>query len=138
MLILASPGRVKKNFSSTIQLSGYNILQEETDNQDYPDIPGYKILSELGRGGIATVYLAMQESLDRQVALKVMSPMLAMEPDYAERFITAGRTVAQLNHPNIITVYDIGLQKHQLFIAMEYISGGNMRTVMQEHNHDPE
>ena len=137
MLILASPGRVKKT-SVALQLSGYNILQEETDNQAYPDIPGYKILSELGRGGIATVYLAMQESLDRQVALKVMSPMLAMEPDYAERFITEGRTVAQLNHPNIITVYDIGLQKHQLFIAMEYISGGNMRTVMQEHNHDPE
>lgn len=70
--------------------SRYSILQEETDNQNYPDIPGYKILSELGRGGIATVYLALQESLDRQVALKVMSPLLAMEPDYAERFIREG------------------------------------------------
>jgi serine/threonine protein kinase len=113
-------------------------LQEETDNQSYPDIPGYKILSELGRGGIATVYLAVQESLDRQVALKVMSPMLALEPDYAERFIKEGRTVAQLSHSNIITVYDIGLQKHQLFIAMEYIAGGNMRTLMQDHINDPE
>ena len=94
-------------------------MQEETDNLTYPDIPGYKILSELGRGGIATVYLAVQESLDRQVALKVMSPLLAMEPDYAERFIREGRTVAQLSHSNIITVYDIGLPKHQLFIAME-------------------
>ena len=113
-------------------------MQEETDNQNYPDIPGYKILSELGRGGIATVYLAVQESLDRQVALKVMSPLLAMEPDYAERFIREGRTVAQLSHSNIITVYDIGLQKHQLFIAMEYIPGGNMRTLMQDHQNDPE
>ena len=113
-------------------------MQEHSDNQNYPDIPGYKILSELGRGGIATVYLALQESLDRQVALKVMSPLLAMEPDYAERFIREGRTVAQLSHPNIITVYDIGLQKHQLFIAMEYIPGGNMRTLMHEHSNDPE
>jgi serine/threonine protein kinase len=113
-------------------------LQEETDSQTYPEIPGYKILSELGRGGIATVYLAVQESLDRQVALKVMSPLLAMEPDYAERFIREGRTVAQLSHSNIITVYDIGLEKHQLFIAMEYISGGNMRTIMLEHQDDPE
>jgi len=113
-------------------------LQDETDNQEYPDIPGYKILSELGRGGIATVYLAVQESLDRQVALKVMSPLLAMEPDYAERFIREGRTVAQLSHSNIITVYDIGLQKHQLFIAMEHIAGGNMRTLMQDHTNDPE
>lgn len=113
-------------------------MQEETDNLNYPDIPGYIILSELGRGGIATVYLAVQESLDRQVALKVMSPLLAMEPDYAERFIREGRTVAQLSHSNIITVYDIGLQKHQLFIAMEHIAGGNMRTLMQEHTNDPE
>jgi len=113
-------------------------LQEETDNLNYPDIPGYKILSELGRGGIATVYLAVQESLDRQVALKVMSPLLAMEPDYAERFIREGRTVAQLSHSNIITVYDIGLQKHQLFIAMEYIAGSGMRTLMQDHVNDPE
>ena len=113
-------------------------MQEETDKPTYPEIPGYKILSELGRGGIATVYLAVQESLDRQVALKVMSPLLAMEPDYAERFIREGRTVAQLSHSNIITVYDIGLQKHQLFIAMEYISGGNMRTIMPEHQDDPE
>ncbi|GMT40010.1 MAG: hypothetical protein IEMM0001_0745 [bacterium] len=113
-------------------------MQEETDNLNYPDIPGYKILSELGRGGIATVYLAVQESLDRQVALKVMSPLLAMEPDYAERFIREGRMVAQLSHSNIITVYNIGLQKHQLFIAMEYIAGGNMRNLMQEHLNDPE
>jgi len=113
-------------------------LQEETDSLNYPDIPGYKILSELGRGGIATVYLAVQESLDRQVALKVMSPLLAMEPDYAERFIREGRTVAQLSHSNIITVYDIGLQKHQLFIAMEYIAGSGMRTLMQDHVNDPE
>ena len=113
-------------------------MQEEAENENYPDIPGYKILSELGRGGIATVYLALQESLDRQVALKVMSPLLAMEPDYAERFIREGRTVAQLSHPNIITVYDIGLQKHQLFIAMEYIPGGNMRSLMMEHSNDPE
>jgi serine/threonine-protein kinase PpkA len=121
-----------------LRFSGYSILQEQIDNNSYPEIPGYKILSELGQGGIATVYLAVQESLDRQVALKVMSPLLAMEPDYAERFIREGRTVAQLSHPNIITVYDIGLQKHQLFIAMEYIPGGNMRTLMQKHQHDPE
>jgi len=115
-----------------------SILQEELDSEIYPDIPGYKIKSELGRGGIATVYLAVQESLDRQVALKVMSPLLAMEPDYAERFIKEGRTVAQLSHSNIITVYDIGLQKHQLFIAMEYIAGGNMRSLMKDHINDPE
>jgi serine/threonine protein kinase/TPR repeat protein len=114
-----------------------DTLQDSSD-QRYPDIPGYVIHDELGRGGIATVYLATQESLDRQVALKVISPLLAAEPDYADRFVREGRTVAQLSHPNIITVYDIGLQKHQLFIAMEYIAGGNLRELMKAHLGDAE
>ena len=85
----------------------------DIDQHIYPDIPGYDIHAELGTGGIATVYLAVQKSLDRRVALKVMSPILAVEPDYAERFVREGRTIAKLSHTNIITVYDIGVQKHQ-------------------------
>jgi len=109
---------------------------QEIEQHIYPDIPGYEIHAELGRGGIATVYLAMQESLDRRVALKVMSPILAVEPDYAERFVREGRTIARLNHTNIITVYDIGIQKHKLYIAMEHIPAGNLRSQIEKHKGD--
>ena len=72
------------------------------------DIPGYRILRGLGEGGMASVFLAMQESLDREVALKVMSPSLAANTEFAERFLKEGRLAAKLSHPNLVTVYDIG------------------------------
>jgi serine/threonine protein kinase len=90
-------------------------------------IPGYRIEREIGRGGIATVYLAVQESLDREVALKVMSPVLVAESNFTERFIGEGRMVAQLNHPNIVTIFDIGAENYHTYIAMEYLSGGSLR-----------
>ena len=108
----------------------------DIDQHIYPDIPGYDIHAELGVGGIATVYLAVQKSLDRRVALKVMSPILAVEPDYAERFVREGRTIAKLSHTNIITVYDIGVQKHKLYIAMEHIPEGNLRSQLETRKGD--
>ncbi|MDH3378316.1 MAG: serine/threonine-protein kinase [Gammaproteobacteria bacterium] len=94
-------------------------------------IPGYRIEREVGRGGIATVYLARQESLDRDVALKVMSPALVSEPSFTERFLREGRTVAGLNHPSIVTIYDIEVAEFQPYIAMEYLSGGSLKDKMR-------
>ncbi len=90
-------------------------------------IPGYRIEREIGHGGIATVYLAVQESLDREVALKVMSPVLVAERNFTERFIGEGRMVAQLNHPGIVTIFDIAAESYHTYIAMEYLSGGSLR-----------
>jgi serine/threonine protein kinase len=90
-------------------------------------IPGYRIKREIGRGGIATVYLAVQESLDREVALKVMSPVLVADSSFTERFIGEGRMVAQLNHPGIVTIFDIAAENLHTYIAMEYLSGGSLR-----------
>jgi serine/threonine-protein kinase PpkA len=84
-------------------------------------IPGYRIERELGRGGMSTVYLAVQESLDRHLALKVMSPSLGYDSAFKDRFLREGQIVAQLNHPNIITIYDIGFDGNRYFIAMEYV-----------------
>lgn len=94
------------------------------DNLDYTilvTIPGYRIEQELGRGGMSTVYLAVQESLHRRLALKVMSPALTHDPAFKDRFMREGQIVAQLNHPNIITIYDIGFVANRYFIAMEYV-----------------
>ena len=93
---------------------------------DY-DIPGYRIESELGRGGMASVYLARQESLNRSVALKIMNPALGVEDDFKTRFLNEGRIVAQLNHNHIVTIYDIGGYGHYHYLSMEYLPGGTLR-----------
>ena len=91
------------------------------------NIPGYRIIREIGHGGMATVYLAVQESLGRQVALKVMAPALAADRNFGERFLREGRTVAQLSHANILAVIDIGAVGHSYYLAMEYVSGGDLK-----------
>ncbi len=90
-------------------------------------LSGYVIDRELGRGGIATVYLAVQESLRREVALKVMAPALTTDPNFTDRFLHEGRTIAQLNHPGIVTIHDISVDNHQPYIAMEYLKGGSLK-----------
>ncbi len=90
-------------------------------------IAGYRIERELGRGGMARVYLAHQESLRRPVALKIMSPALLDDPGFASRFLQEGATVARLMHPNIIKIYDSGIYEDTYYLAMEYLPGGSLR-----------
>ena len=92
-----------------------------------PDIPGYRIERELGRGGMATVYLAVQESLHRQVAVKVMKPALSADEEFSERFVREARTAAGLRHPGIVAVYDAGIVEHSPYMAMEIVEGGDLK-----------
>ncbi len=87
----------------------------------------YEILGELGRGGFATVYRAKDITLGREVALKLLDPSRTWEPGFVERFYQEARIAAQLKHPNIITVHEIGEVDGQLFIAMELVRGGSLR-----------
>ncbi len=96
------------------------------------DIPGYTVEKEVGHGGMATVYLAMQESLQRQVVLKVMAPALAADRTFGERFLREGRMVAQLNHPNILSIYDIGEEGHHFYLAAEYLPGGDLKDLVKQ------
>ena len=89
------------------------------------DIPGYKILKQLGRGGMATVYLAIQESVDREVALKIMSPALMVDPNFGERFLREARIAAKLHHRHVVGVHDVGKHGDIHYIAMEYVAGGS-------------
>lgn len=93
-------------------------------------IPGYRIEKPLGVGGMASVYLAVQESLDREVALKVMAPSLSTNQEFTERFLKEGRLTAKLAHPNLVTVYDIGQHNSLYYLAAEYIPGGTLRDRM--------
>ena len=85
-------------------------------------IPGYRILRPIGEGGMASVFLAVQESLDREVALKVMAPALAANSEFTERFLKEGRITAKLQHQNLVTVYDIGTHGGVYYRSEEHTS----------------
>ena len=97
---------------------------------DHVQIPGYKLLRTLGEGGMATVYLAVQESLDREVALKVMSPVLAANESFCEQFMKEGRITAKLTHPHLMTVHDIGSYNGVYYLASEFLPAGTLRERM--------
>ena len=91
------------------------------------EIPGYKLIRTLGKGGMATVYLAEQTIFEREVALKVMSKSLADDPAFGQRFFREAKIVSQLVHPNIVTVHDVGVHEDSFYLSMEYIDGGDLR-----------
>ncbi|MFT3793088.1 MAG: serine/threonine-protein kinase, partial [Rudaea sp.] len=96
------------------------------EQRDEPliEIPGYHILRQLGRGGMATVYLATQESVQREVALKVMSPALLADADFSERFLREARIAAKLHHRHVVGIHDVARSGDYNYIAMEYLGGG--------------
>ncbi|WP_041523150.1 bifunctional serine/threonine-protein kinase/formylglycine-generating enzyme family protein [Gilvimarinus agarilyticus] len=93
-------------------------------------IPGYRIIRKINHGGMSTVYLAIQESVGRVVALKVMSPALNGDPSFSERFQREANIVGQLSHPNIVSIYDIGRHESLNYIAMDYLPGGSIHDKM--------
>jgi serine/threonine-protein kinase PpkA len=99
----------------------------DIDKPALPQVAGYTTEAVLGEGGMATVYLAVQESLSRYVALKVMNQILTVDGDFCRRFLNEGRLVAKLSHPNIVTVYDIGVSDRFHYLSMTYLPGGTLR-----------
>src|SRR5689334_6187229 len=96
-------------------------------NSDLKSIGPYRILGVLGRGGMATVYRANQPSLDREVAVKVMTREYASEPTFLERFRLEARAVAGLDHPNILTVHDFGEENGLPYFVTQLLDGGTLR-----------
>ncbi len=95
-------------------------------------IPGYEIERELGVGGMARVYLAIQSSLERRVALKVMAPALAADASFSKRFLREARTIASLTHPHIVAVYEVGVSNDHLhYFSMQYLPGGDFAQRMR-------
>jgi len=86
-------------------------------------IPGYRILSKLGSGAMATVWKAQQLSLDRTVAIKVLAKRYSENPEYVERFYKEGKAAARLNHPNIVQAFDVGEAGGFHYFVMEYVEG---------------
>lgn len=90
-------------------------------------IPGYQIKRLLGKGGMASVYLAVQESFGRDVAIKVLSPDMALDKEFSQRFLREAQIVSRLQHPNIVTVHDVGIHEGYHYLSMEYVPGKELR-----------
>src|SRR4051812_4956043 len=90
----------------------------------------YRLISRLGVGGMGEVWRAEDSKLLRQVAIKILPAQLAADEEWKNRFLREARTVAQLNHPNIATIYSIDQQDETLFIAMELIEGDPLSSLI--------
>ncbi|MFP5371310.1 MAG: serine/threonine-protein kinase, partial [Actinomycetes bacterium] len=96
------------------------------------EIAGYRIESLIGRGGMAVVYRAEDLRLGRKVALKLLTPQLADNDQFRQRFMRESRLAASLDHPNIVPIYEAGEAEGQLFIAMRFVLGSDLKGVLAE------
>jgi serine/threonine-protein kinase len=95
------------------------------------NIPGYELISRIGQGAMGTVYKAKQVSMDRVVAIKVLSPRYSKDRTFVERFLREARAVAKLNHENIITGIDVGESNGHHFFVMEFVDGAPVTSLMK-------
>src|SRR5262249_20204114 len=93
-------------------------------------IPGYSILSKIGQGGMGTVYKATQSSVNRTVAIKIMSPDTTREPSYVARFLQEAHAAGNLNHKNLIAAIDAGAAGGYYYFVMEYVTGKSCRELV--------
>ncbi|MDI2098256.1 Stk1 family PASTA domain-containing Ser/Thr kinase [Klugiella sp. YN-L-19] len=94
----------------------------------------YEVRSRVARGGMATVYLAIDRRLERQVALKIMHHHLADDEQFTQRFIQEARSAARLSHPNVVNVFDQGQDADSAYLVMEYLPGITLRELLQEYS----
>ncbi len=93
---------------------------------------GYRIEQVAGRGGMGVVYRATDAALERPVALKLIAPWLADDPEFRRRFESESKTAASLDHPNVIPIYQAGEHEGELFLVMRYVDGRDLRGLLAE------
>jgi len=127
---LAKPQEMKLGDQLEIGDTLLSLLSEEerrtTGGLVGREIAGYKILERVGRGGMGTVYRAHQKSLDRIVAFKVLSPSLAWDKEFTQRFAAEVRSAARLAHPNVVRALDVGEDGPIHYFCMEFMPGGSI------------
>ncbi len=106
--------------------------------ESFPRIPGYQVLRVIGRGGMGVVYGAVQESLQRPVAIKVLAPHLERHPDVISRFQHEIQVLVRLTHPNIVDIIDAGTIDDRHYYVMEYVSGLSLERIVRKHRVRPQ
>ncbi len=105
-------------------------MQQATQKKVVPEIPDYEILAKIGQGGSARIYKARQKSLNRYVAIKILSPELSSNPEVVTRFDRESITIARLSHPNIVHIIDRGKVDDQYYFVMEFVDGTSFKEVV--------
>jgi predicted Ser/Thr protein kinase len=116
---------------SGIEGSAYDIIDIGDPVEVGKKLPQFEILRMLGRGGMGVVYQACQKQLDRMVAIKILPPVDALSRDFVARFTREARSLAKLNHPNIVSVHDFGESGGLYYIVMEFVDGANLRELFE-------
>jgi hypothetical protein len=115
-----------------IELGTTRIAFGERQEEGLPTIAGYRLIEELGRGGMGTVYRAEQVSLHRQVALKVLGSNLTRDPAFVARFVAEARAAAKLQHPNVVQVFDVDQYGDRYYISMELMHDGSLEDQLKQ------
>jgi serine/threonine-protein kinase len=105
-------------------------MQQATQKKVVPEISDYEILAKIGQGGSARIYKARQKSLNRYVAIKILSPELSSNPEIVKRFDRESITIAGLSHPNIVHIIDRGKVDDQYYFVMEFVDGTSFKEVV--------
>src|SRR5438105_5272054 len=118
---------------SFITVNQAKRIRGQVEERRSSQIPGYQLISKLGKGAMATVYKARQLSLDRIVAVKVLPKRSSDNPEFVDRFYKEGKAAARLSHNNIVQAIDVGSTPDGYhFFVMEYVEGKTLYDVMQE------
>ncbi len=108
--------------------TSYDFLEPAIEAEDLGQLGHYRILSELGRGGMGFVFRARDVKLERTVALKVMNQKIASVPNSRQRFLTEARSMAAVHHDNVVTIFEVGESQGTPFMAMEILAGQTLET----------
>jgi len=116
-----------------IEIGTTRIAFGQTQERGLPSISGYRILDILGRGGMGTVYRAEQVSLHREVALKVLKQEQTSDPDFIAQFVAEARAAAKLQHPNVVSVFDVEHDGDTYYYAMELMHDGSCEDWLRQN-----
>jgi serine/threonine protein kinase len=125
----------RENAPSFIERRGLDIASELATRDEVKDLAGctlgpYEIITQVGAGGMGIVYRARDTRLGREVAIKVLPERYVSDPDHLKYFEREARAASALNHPNIVTVHDVGQSEFGSYIAMEFVDGKTLREIL--------
>jgi len=129
-----SPGEIQK----AVEAGEAAAAQPGPSSGPKLEIEGYELIGKLGEGGMGSVFLARQVSLDRRVAVKVLHQQFARDQGYLERFMREAKLVARLDHPNVVRALDAGESGGFYYLTMEYVEGRSLQQAIEEQDRLPE